>query len=108
MTIGEMAAADLRWMISEAPVTFTFDGADYVGTVSGKNLRRPLAMGGFQEEPEITLAINLFDANGNPTFIEAPSVGMDLVIGLHTYRVERTEVDEFSQALQLDLRSPSR
>lgn len=108
MTIGEIAAADLRQMIDEAPITFTYDGADYIGTVSGKNLRRPLEMGGFQEEPDLTIAINLKDAAGNSIFVEAPSVGDDIILGSHAYRVDRTEIDEFSEALQLDLRSPSR
>lgn len=108
MTIGELAAADLRQMISEAPVTFTYNGIDYIGTVSGKNLRRPLEIGGFHEEPEVTIAINLKDAAGNSTFEEAPSVGDTILIGSHTYRVDRTELDAFSEALQLDLRSPTR
>lgn len=108
MNLGQLAAADLRQMIAEAPVVFTFDGADYTGTVSGKNLRRPLEIGGFQEEPELTLVINLKDAAGNATFVQAPVVGTDLRIGNHSYRVDRTELDEFSEALQLDLRSATR
>lgn len=108
MSIGEMIAADLRQMIADAPTVFTYDGLSYTGTVSGKNLRRTLELGGFQDEPEIVIVINLKDAAGNSTFVEAPTVGDDIIIGSHTYRVDRTELDEFSQALQLDLRSPSK
>lgn len=108
MNIGEMAAADLRTMIAEAPFVFRYDGIDYTGTLSGKSLRRPLEIGGFQEEPEITIVINLKDAAGNSTFVDAPTIGDDIIIGNHTYRVDRTELDEFSMALQMDLRSASR
>lgn len=108
MTIGQIAAADLRAMIAEWPVPFMYGGVEYIGTVSGKNTRRPLEIGGFQTEPEVTIVINLKDAAGNPTFAEAPSIGDDIIIGNTRYAVDRTELDEFSEALQLDLRSPTR
>lgn len=108
MTLGEQSAIDLRNMIADAPTVFTFNGNDYTGAVSGKNLRRPLELGGFQDEPEITLVVALKNDDGSPAFLPAPAVGDALLIGSHTYRVERTELDEFSQALQLDLRSPNK
>lgn len=92
-------------MIADAPLEFTYAGFNYTGTMSGKNLRRPLEIGGFQDEPEITLVVALKTADGAPTFASPPTVGDDIFIGLHRYRVDRTELDEFSEGLQLDLRS---
>lgn len=108
MSLAETSAADLRAIIAEWPVQFVFGGNTYTGTVSGKNSRKPLEIGGFQDEPEISLVINLKDASGNPTFEQAPATGNDLIIGNHVYRIERMELDEFSQSLQFDLRSPNR
>lgn len=107
MTFGQLAAADLRTMIAEWPVPFTYRGVEYIGTVSGKNTRRPLEIGGFHTEPEVSLVINLKDAVGNPTFAQAPAVNDDIVVGHTRYRVDRTELDEFSESIQLDLRSPT-
>lgn len=107
MSLGTIAAADLRAMIAECPFPFTYRGAEYIGTLSGKNTRRPLEMGGFHTEPELTIVITLKDAAGNPTFVQAPAVDDDIIVGSTRYRVDRTELDEFSEAIQLDLRSPT-
>jgi hypothetical protein len=105
MTIGEMAAADLRNMIADAPVEFTFNGLVFVGTCSGKSFRRPLEMGGFEDEPDVTLVTPLKTPERAPVFGIAPAVGDYILIGQTTYKVDRTELDEFSESLQLDLRS---
>lgn len=105
MTLGQQAAIDLRNMIADSPTTFTFDGLEYVGAVSGKNLRRNLEIGGFQDEPEITLVVALKTAEGANTFTTAPRVKDDVLIGSTRYRIIRTELDEFSEALQMDLGS---
>jgi len=106
MGLSDMAAADLRGLIADAPVTFTFDGADYIGTQSGISKRKPLEIGGFQDEPMLSIVINLADQYGTPTFSTQPDVGDKVSIGGITYRIDRTEIDEFAVALQMDLITP--
>lgn len=93
-------------MISDAEVTFTIDGQDYVGTRSGITKRKPLEIGGFQEEPMLSLVINLADAFGTPTFTTQPDVGDKVTIGSTVYRIDRAEIDELGIALQMDLITP--
>lgn len=98
-----MAASDLRGMIADSTVTFTFDGVDYVGTQSGLTQRKPLEIGGFQEEPALTIVIQLADQYGTATFTTQPSIGDRITVNGVTYRVDRTELDEHRVALQMDL-----
>jgi hypothetical protein len=106
MTLADVLAADMRALIADAPMSFTFDGGTYTGTRSGIATRKPLEIGGFQEEPILSIAINLADAYGTPTFTTQPDTGDTVIIGSTTYRIDRTEVDEFGVALQLDLVTP--
>lgn len=101
-----MAASDLRGMIDDAPVSFIFEDATYTGTRSGIAARKPLEVGGFQEEPSLSLAINLADKFGTPTFTTQPDIGGKVTIGGTVYRIDRVEIDEFGVSLQMDLITP--
>ena len=93
-------------MIEDDPVTFTHEGTEYRGTIGGINRRRPLEVGGFQEEPEIVLAVNVKNSQGGNLFgQDRPKVGDRITIGVKTYRIDRTELDSFEESLQMDLRS---
>lgn len=95
----------MRSIIALDPVTFTYGGTDYAGTLSGTNLRRPLELGGFQDEPELTLVIARSDANGSPTIDPLPSIGEKVTVNGLSYRIERTESDAEGAGYQMDLRS---
>jgi hypothetical protein len=96
-------------MIEEDPVTFQFNGTEYRGAASGLNRRRPLEVGGFDEQPEITIAINIRNKDGDLVFgQDRPKVGSQITYKGKVYRVDRTEVDQFEECLQMDLRSASK
>lgn len=100
-----LAVSDLNAIIAENPTRFTYRGSEYTGMVSGKTLRRPLEIGGFQDEPEIILVISRQDNSGNSILPQLPAVGELITIGRTTYRIESTEVDPFDCGYQLNLRS---
>jgi len=108
VSLDAIAAADLRSIIALDPVTFTFGGTDYTGTRSGKNLRQPLELGGFQDEPELTLVVALTDENGSPTIDPLPEVGEKVTIAGTVYRIDRTERDAEGAGYQMDLRSANK
>lgn len=95
-------------MIADAPQVFTHDGTEYTGTISGLNLSRRLEIGGFEEGPLMTLVVALIGSDGADTFPNVPAVGDHITVDDMIYRVDRTEIDPFSQGLQLDLVSPNR
>ena len=93
----------MRNIIADVGVTFYHGGLEYVGTrgalVSASNLQT----GGFLEEPDLSLTINLEDEDGDDVFTTEPVVGDQITIGSSTYRIEKTHRDEFASALQMDL-----
>lgn len=108
MSLDAIAAADLRAIIAENPVIFTFNGTDYTGTRGGLNLRQPLELGGFQDEPEITLVVAISQADGSLTMNPLPEVNEQITIAGAAYRVERTERDAEGAGYQMDLRSANK
>lgn len=108
MSLSAMAGEDLRAIIAQDPVTFTFEGEEYVGTRSGLNLRQPLEIGGFQDEPEMTLVISIYRQDGSRTIEDLPNVNQKLTIGSTVYRIERTERDAEGVGYQMDLRSANK
>lgn len=108
MSLDTIAAADLRAIIAESPVTFTFNGTDYTGTRSGLNLRQPLEIGGFQDVPELTLVVSIYQADGSLTMNPLPEVNEQVTIAGTNYRIERTERDAEGVGYQMDLRSANR
>lgn len=100
--------SDLLQIIAENPVTFSFDGVEYTGTMSGKNLRVPLEIGGFQDEPELSIIIAIHDAYGNRVMNTLPAVGQKVTTGGTTYRIDRIETDVENVGLQMDLRSANK
>ena len=93
-------------MIQDDPRTFQHGGTEYTGAASGLTRRRPLEIGGFEDQPEMVLIINLRDAHGGEVFPSVrPAVGDRVTVGAKTYRIESTEIDPFEECLQMDLRS---
>lgn len=93
-------------MIEDAPALFLFGGVEYRGTASGINRRRPLETFGFDDQPELTIAINIRDRYGAAVFgQDRPGIGSRITYQGTVYRVERTEIDCFDECLQMDLRS---
>lgn len=99
----QQLADDLRAMVMDDPVPFTFDGAIYMGTWSGPARAKTLEIGGYNPDADASLAIPLIDRYGNPTFAERPGVKSLVTIRGHVYRVERTETDPQESCIQLDL-----
>lgn len=107
MALAETIRHDLLALIEDDPVTFQFEGVEYVGASSGIAARRPLEIGGFEEQPELTIVINLRRAEGDATFgQDMPQDGDRITVGERVYRVDRTEIDTHRECLQMDLRSP--
>lgn len=97
---------DLLSMIEDDPALFQFNGVEYRGTISGINRSRPLEIGGFNDTPQISIAINLRDAQGDNVFgQDRPRVGSRITYRETEYRVDSTEIDTMEQAMQLNLRS---
>lgn len=93
-------------MIEDDPTYFTYAGTEYIGASSGINAMRPLEIGGFEEAPELTIAINLKTIAGDNTFgQDNPEVGDRITVDEVEYRIEKTEIDSFGESLQMDLRS---
>jgi hypothetical protein len=95
-------------MINDAPQEFYFNGEKFIGAISGQTERKALEVGGFDEEPELTLVIAIRDEYGALTMPALPVIGESIRIGTNTYRVDRTEIDQFNAGFQMDLRSKSR
>lgn len=108
MSLAAIAGADLRAIIAADPVTFTYNGAEYIGTRSGLNYRQTLELGGFQDEPEMSLVIAQFDQYNAPTIEPLPSIGEKITIGTKVYRIDRIERDAEGVAYQMDLRSQNK
>lgn len=105
--LSETIRFDLITMIEEDPLAFLFNGVEYIGTGSGLNRTEPLEIGGFEERPELTIAINLKDTNGDLVFgQDRPAVNDRVTVGGKVYRVDRSEIDSMEECLQMDLRSP--
>ena len=97
---------DLINMIEDDPIVFTYQSVEYRGASSGINARRPLEIGGFEEMPELTIAVNLRRYDGDEVFgQDRPSVGDHISVREVEYRIERTEIDSLEECLQMDLRS---
>ena len=108
MSLQDLQARDMRRIVADLPMAFTFNGTDYTGTISGINATKPLEIGGFEELPEITLIVNLKDAAGGAVFSTRPEVNDRITIDDIDYRVMRTEFDPLAVALQMDLKTAER
>lgn len=107
--LAETVRIDLIAMIEDDPVSFDFDGATYQGTSSGVSKKTPLEIGGFEPQPELTIAVNLHNLDGDDVFTSgAPTEGDTITVDNISYRVDRTETDPTGECLQLDLRSAYR
>lgn len=106
MAFNVIVRRDLIALIGDAPTMFQFAGTEYTGALSGWNNRNPLEIGGYEPMPELTLAINLRNIEGDTVFgQDRPKAGDTITIQDVRYRIDRTEVDSFEECLQMDLRS---
>lgn len=106
VTLAETIRMDLIGIIQDDPTSFEWKENEYTGTSSGVSARRPLEIGGFEDQPELTISINIKQLDGGDTFgQDIPKVGDRITVENVTYRIDRTEVDSFGECLQMDLRS---
>ncbi len=108
MTFQEFIAADLRNIIADVPQVFVFQGQEYTGSISGTNRTRKLEVGGFDDMPELSIAICLRQSDGTDTFVNAPVTGNRIRVNGIDYRVDRSEVDALRVGLRLDLRKDTK
>lgn len=108
MGASDIYHGDVRVMVADAPQPFTWNDQDYVGAISGQTVRKRLEIGGFDEEPEMILVVALRDEVGAKVFVTLPTVGEKVTVGTRQYRIDKTEIDQFNTALQLDLRSTNK
>lgn len=101
-------ARDLGFIVGDAPQEFTFQDSKYTGRIGLLSQVKRLEIGGFQEEPTLTLVVALSDATGNRTFGTRPKIGDRLTIATKEYRVVRSETDPFESMLTLDLATPEK
>jgi hypothetical protein len=75
--------------------------------ITGLSERKALEIGGFQEEPTMTIVIQLKDPDtGADIFSSLPNLNETVSLGGRTYRIERTEKDPFGYTMQMDLVTP--
>ena len=75
--------------------------------ITGLVQRSTLEVGGFQEEPLVTIAIQLRDPEtGAEKFVSPPEVNDLAMLAGRNYRIERTEKDQFGYTMQIDLVTP--
>jgi hypothetical protein len=109
VSTADAVRSDLIVMIEEDPTAFIYNGTEYRGASSGINARRPLELGGFEDQPELTIAVNLRTAQGDLLFgQDRPDVNDRITVGGVEYRVDRTELDSLGECLQMDLRSKNK
>jgi len=107
MALADTVRRDILALIREDPVPFQFEGVEYVGASSGIAARKPLEIGGFEEQPELTIVINLRTREGDAVFgQDMPQEGKRVTVREVVYRIDRTEIDSVQESLQMDLRSP--
>ena len=106
MGMAEDYGRDMRNMINDAPKTFTFGGADYTGTISDLQDRVSLEIGGFEDEPIMTLVVALKTDSQQAVFTTQPAVNDKVTVDSVIYRVKRTEADQFGQTLEMALETP--
>jgi len=105
-SVSESIRCDLIQMIEDDPTPFQYGGTEYIGASSGINSRRPIEIGGFEDMPELTIAINLKNLDGSELFgPDRPGVNDQITVAGVVYRIERTEIDSSQECLQMDLRS---
>ena len=108
-TLAETIRHDLLELIEDDPQTFQFQDVEYRGASSGINHTHRLESGGFEQMPELTIAVNLRDINGDLTFgQDTPAAGDRITVNETEYRIDRTEIDSFRECLQMDLRSANK
>ena len=110
MTANQIAR-DARWKYRDFPSEpIVISNVEYACVrVTGLTSRRPLEIGGFQDEPEITISVSNIDLEtGGCVFSTLPEVGTVALFGGENYRIDRIEEDSFSSDVLMDLRSPSK
>jgi len=71
--------------------------------------RRPLEIGGFQDEPEVIIAISNFDPEtGERVFPIIPTVGTSVLLAGETYRIDRIEESAYGNDVVMELRTPNK
>ena len=126
MTLAEQTARDLLNIISDAPLTFTFDSVEYEdGATRGALINSQRLMeGGFMGEPDLSITTCLKKLNGVASEAhcccpcghddpgcdlidrfssDPPAVGEIITVDDVDYRIDRIHTDEFSLGVQYDL-----
>jgi hypothetical protein len=103
---AEQIARDIRKsLIGDAEQVFTFQGSDYSGRITPLGMTRPLEVGGFQEEPTLSLLVALITAEGNRTFGTRPAVGDRVTVQGKDYRILSINTDNLGAFMSIDLTS---
>jgi hypothetical protein len=99
---------DAKWKFRDFPTeTATLDDGTEIQclVISGLVERTTLEIGGMQEEPTVTIVIQLKNPdNGADIFTTIPDGTVTL--NGRNYRVDRTEKDPFGYTMQIDLMTP--
>lgn len=122
MTNRDSATYDLLGMIEDHPVTFTWDGDEYEGTIGTLTKTEQLQEGGFLGDFDLVLVTSIlkrtaagvnelvprFDENelpaiGDTVVIEDPVTEVDT-----SYRVELVRRDEYGAGIHLGLRTTNK
>lgn len=109
---SEQATRDLLNVISDVPVTFTWNSNDYTGTRGALVQRQSFDSGGFLPEPDLTISTTLKKLSSANKLIDRfpsgtpPALGEKVTIGGTVYRIDRVTTDELSAGIQFDLMSP--
>lgn len=110
---ADQIARDLCGVISDVPVTFTFDGTEYEGTRGALITTKQNVEGGMFEAPALTITTCRKKLNGSGKLVDRFATEPELQnvitsVGGETgrnYRIIRTHEDEFGMGVQWDCES---
>lgn len=95
-------------MIADAPIPIVFADQVFDAAYNGRSERKPVSIGGFTDEPAISIVIALKTETGESVFTTPPGNGDTISIRDELFRVEHFEIDPFGESIQLDLITPAK
>jgi len=114
ITLADQVQRDAANIVSDVPVTFNWNGADYEGTRGALVQESPLESGGFLDSPTLIVSTSLKRLNPITRTLEdrfpsgtLPAIRDLLLIEGAYYTIERVTTDEYDSIIQMDLKGPN-
>jgi len=86
----DILAADLDLLVADLPVTVTFGGTDYTGTMGEIGQETEMMESGYMPQADVELIV----AQSEFALVTAPAVNDKITIDSVSYRITRKDIDQ--------------